>query len=45
MSQASSSQKLPSPDSTEWYLANEQRERVLDLEETQQKDAAKRAEV
>jgi hypothetical protein len=28
MSQASSSQKLPSPDSAEWYLANEQRERA-----------------
>ena len=43
MSQASSSQKLPDPDSTEWHLTNEQRliainlrrERVRDLEQTQ----------
>jgi hypothetical protein len=44
MSRASSSQKLLSPDSAEWHLANEQRlieiklqrERVLELEQTQQ---------
>ena len=39
MSQASSSQKLPSPDSTD-----EQTERVLDLEETQQIANRQRAE-
>jgi hypothetical protein len=44
MSQASSSQKLPSPDSAEWYLANERRERVLDLEDTQQIANQQRAE-
>ena len=44
MSQASSPLKLPSPDSAEWHLANEQRlieiklqrETVLELEQTQQ---------
>jgi hypothetical protein len=44
MSQASSSRKLPSPDSAEWHLANErrlvaielQREKVRVLEQTRQ---------
>ena len=44
MSQASSPLKLPSPDSSEWHLAKEQRlieiklqrETVLELEQTQQ---------
>jgi hypothetical protein len=44
ISQASSSQTLPSPDSAEWHLASErrlvaiklQREKVQDLEQTRQ---------
>jgi colicin import membrane protein len=53
MSQASSSQKLPDPDSVEWHLTNEQRliatdirrERVGDLEQTLQIPNQQRVEL